>query len=33
LHERAQAARIGELLRKPLQRRDLAECLERVFPI
>jgi PAS domain S-box-containing protein len=31
LHERAQAAGIGELLRKPLQRRDLAECLERVF--
>jgi hypothetical protein len=29
---RAQAARIGELLRKPLQRRDLAECLQRVFP-
>jgi signal transduction histidine kinase len=32
LHERAQAVGVGELLRKPLQRRDLAECLQRVFP-
>jgi len=32
LHERAQAAGIAELLRKPLQRRDLAECLRRIFP-
>jgi PAS domain S-box-containing protein len=32
LQERAQAVGVGELLRKPLQRRDLAECLERVFP-
>jgi PAS domain S-box-containing protein len=32
LHERAHAAGIGELLRKPLQRKDLAECLQRVFP-
>jgi PAS domain S-box-containing protein len=32
LHERALAAGIGELLRKPLQRRDLAECLQRIFP-
>jgi PAS domain S-box-containing protein len=33
LHERANAAGIYDLLRKPLQRRDLAECLERVFPL
>jgi PAS domain S-box-containing protein len=32
LHERAQAAGIRELLRKPLQRKDLAECLGRVLP-
>lgn len=32
LHERAQAAGVGEVLRKPLRRRDLAECLRRVFP-
>jgi PAS domain S-box-containing protein len=31
LHERAQAAGIRELLRKPLQRKDLAECLGRVL--
>jgi CheY-like chemotaxis protein len=31
LHERAQAAGIHELLRKPLQRKDLAECLGRVL--
>jgi PAS domain S-box-containing protein len=32
LHERAQAAGIRELLRKPLRRKDLAECLGRVLP-
>jgi PAS domain S-box-containing protein len=32
LHERAQTAGIRELLRKPLQRRDLAECLGRILP-
>jgi PAS domain S-box-containing protein len=32
LHERAQAAGIRELLRKPLQRKDIAECLGRVLP-
>ncbi len=32
LHERAQAVGIRELLRKPLQRKDLAECLGRVLP-
>jgi PAS domain S-box-containing protein len=32
LHERAQAVGIRELLRKPLQRKDLAECLARVLP-
>jgi PAS domain S-box-containing protein len=32
LHERAQASGIRELLRKPLQRKDLAECFGRVLP-
>jgi len=32
LHERAQAAGIRELLRKPLQRKDLADCFGRVLP-
>jgi PAS domain S-box-containing protein len=32
LHERAQAIGIRELLRKPLQRKDLAECFGRVLP-
>jgi CheY-like chemotaxis protein len=32
LHERAQAAGIRELLRKPLQKKDLADCFGRVLP-
>ena len=32
LHERARAAGIRELLPKPLQRKDLAECLGRILP-
>jgi CheY-like chemotaxis protein len=32
LPERAQAIGIRELLRKPLQKKDLAECFERVLP-
>jgi hypothetical protein len=32
LHERAQALGVRELLRKPLQRKDLAECFGRIFP-
>jgi CheY-like chemotaxis protein len=31
LHERAQALGIRELLRKPLQRKDIAECFSRVL--
>jgi CheY-like chemotaxis protein len=31
LHERAHALGIRELLRKPLQRKDIAECLGRVL--
>src|SRR5207253_4711843 len=31
LHERARAVGIREVLRKPLQSRDIAECLGRVF--
>jgi CheY-like chemotaxis protein len=31
LHERAQAAGIRELLRKPLQKKDLAECFGRIL--
>jgi len=31
LHERAGAVGIREVLRKPLQSRDIAECLGRVF--
>jgi FixJ family two-component response regulator len=32
LQERAQALGIRELLRKPLQRKDIAECFGRVLP-
>jgi CheY-like chemotaxis protein len=32
LHERAQAIGIRELLRKPLQKKDLADCFGRVLP-
>jgi CheY-like chemotaxis protein len=32
LHERARALGIRELLRKPLQRKDIAECFVRVLP-
>jgi len=32
LHQRAQAAGIQELLRKPLRKKDLADCFGRVFP-
>jgi PAS domain S-box-containing protein len=32
LHERARALGIRELLRKPLQRKDIAECFARVLP-
>ena len=32
LHERARAVGIHELLRKPLQKKDLADCFERVLP-
>jgi two-component system cell cycle sensor histidine kinase/response regulator CckA len=31
LHERARALGIRELLRKPLQRKDIAECFGRVL--
>ncbi len=31
LHERARAVAILEVLRKPLQSRDIAECLGRVL--
>jgi YesN/AraC family two-component response regulator len=32
LHERARAVGIRELLGKPLQRKDLAQCFGRIFP-
>jgi serine/threonine protein kinase len=32
LHKRARALGIRELLRKPLQRKDIAECFARVLP-
>jgi two-component system cell cycle sensor histidine kinase/response regulator CckA len=32
LHQRARALGIRELLRKPLQRKDIAECFARVLP-
>jgi hypothetical protein len=32
LHERARALGVRELLRKPLQRKDIAECFGRVLP-
>jgi CheY-like chemotaxis protein len=32
LHERADTAGIRELLHKPLRRRDLAQCLDRILP-
>jgi CheY-like chemotaxis protein/anti-sigma regulatory factor (Ser/Thr protein kinase) len=32
LHERARGAGIRELLGKPLQRKDLAQCFGRIFP-
>jgi CheY-like chemotaxis protein len=32
LHERARAVGIREVLRKPLQSKDLAECFGRVLP-
>jgi hypothetical protein len=31
LHERARAVAIQEVLRKPLQTKDIAECFQRVL--